>query len=239
MAPVAQRAVAAIAHRTASFRYRNFLPVIVLLAAGAAFTAMAGGGFLDLAERVLARSAELQRVDMLVHLWAATHRGSGSTVFFTVMTILGSPAVLIATVVLVAIVLLVRARYRWAAYLVFTTGGGGLLVTQLKLFFLRARPELAEALRHASGYSFPSGHAMGSTVVAGALSYLAFRSLRTWRARSAALAGAATFVLAVALSRVYLGVHWISDVGAGITAGTIWVTVTTVAYETFRRIRQA
>jgi membrane-associated phospholipid phosphatase len=47
-----------------------------------------------------------------------------------------------------------------------------------------------------------------------------------------------TLVAAIALSRVYLGVHWISDVLAGVTAGTVWVTTTTVAYETLRRIRR-
>ncbi len=91
-------------------------------------------------------------------------------------------------------------------------------------------------LMHASGYSFPSGHAMGSTVVFAALSYLAFRSLPTWPRRAAAISLAWTLVLSVALSRVYLGVHWISDVTAGIVCGVLWVTVTTVAYEAVRRI---
>ncbi|HEX6177122.1 MAG TPA: phosphatase PAP2 family protein, partial [Thermoanaerobaculia bacterium] len=101
----------------------------------------------------------------------------------------------------------------------------------------RARPDLAEALRTADGYSFPSGHAMGSTVVFGALAYLILRIQAPWRKRAAGLAAAVTFIAAIAASRVYLGVHWISDIVAGITAGTLWVTIATVAYETFRRIR--
>jgi undecaprenyl-diphosphatase len=77
---------------------------------------------------------------------------------------------------------------------------------------------------------------MGSTVVFGALAYLVLRAHIRWRWKAAALALATTLVVSVALSRVYLGVHWISDVGAGITAGLLWLTVTTVAYETLRRI---
>ena len=116
-------------------------------------------------------------------------------------------------------------------------GGGALLNEALKLYFARARPDIAEMLRQAQGYSFPSGHAMGSTVVFGALSYLAFRTATQWRWKAAAVALGATIVLAVSLSRVYLGVHWISDVVAGIAAGTLWVVISTMAYETMRRIR--
>lgn len=78
---------------------------------------------------------------------------------------------------------------------------------------------------------------MGSTIFFGALAYLAFRMIPRWRGRAVALALGFTMIAAIATSRIYLGVHWISDVGAGIAAGAIWITATTVAYETFRRIR--
>jgi undecaprenyl-diphosphatase len=92
-------------------------------------------------------------------------------------------------------------------------------------------------LRDAHGYSFPSGHAMGSAVCFGALAYLALRAIPRWRYRAAAIAFAFTMILAISASRIYLGVHWISDVGAGIAAGLIWVIAATVAHETMRRIR--
>jgi len=78
---------------------------------------------------------------------------------------------------------------------------------------------------------------MGSTIVFGALAYLTFRVLTRWRWRTAAVALAISMIVAIAASRVYLGVHWISDVGAGIAAGLIWLATCTVAYETLRRIR--
>ncbi|HKO00626.1 MAG TPA: phosphatase PAP2 family protein, partial [Thermoanaerobaculia bacterium] len=65
---------------------------------------------------------------------------------------------------------------------------------------------------------------------------LAFRYAAQWRWKSAAIALAATLIASVALSRVYLGAHWISDVGAGIIGGLVWVSVCTIGYEALRRI---
>jgi len=235
--PLLERLLAKTAHFTTKFRYRDYLPVFVVLAIGVALAAFAGDAFLDLAEGLRAGSPRLQRVDRDVHDWAIDTRTPVSTSFLTVLTIIGTPVGLGLLLVIVSGVLVLRRRWRWAAYLVITCGVGGLLNLQLKAYFARARPDVAEALRDAHGYSFPSGHAMGSTIVFGALAYLAFRFLPKWRPRAAALAFCVTMTLAISASRIYLGVHWISDIAAGIAAGVIWVAFATVAYETFRRIR--
>ena len=235
--PALERLLARSAHWTAKFRYRDYLPVFVLLAAGIAASVSAGDAFLDLAESLQEESPRLHEVDRTFHEWARDTRSTGSTAFFTTLTLIGTPVGLAVVLVLVALFLAVRKRWRWIAYLIVTCGIGGLINLQLKAFFARARPELAEALRSAHGYSFPSGHAMGSTIVFAALAYLAFRILTGWKHRAAALALAVSMFLAISASRIYLGVHWISDVGAGIAAGLVWVAVATVAYETVRRIR--
>ncbi|HUP60520.1 MAG TPA: phosphatase PAP2 family protein [Thermoanaerobaculia bacterium] len=235
--PVIEHLIKRAAHRTAAFRYRDYLPVAVLLGAGIAVTFYAGDWFIDIAERVRADSPQLREIDERTHEWARFTRTAGSTRFFNTMTIIGTPVGLAAIVLIASIVLFAKKHWRWASYLIFTTGVGGLLNRLLKSSFERARPDLAEALRQASGFSFPSGHAMGSVVCFGALSYLAMRAIPRWRWRAAALAFGLTMALSIASSRIYLGVHWISDIGAGMCAGLIWVSVTTVAYETFRRIR--
>ena len=217
--------------------FRMYLPVALMVVGGAVVTAWAGDGFLDLAELVHSKSTVLQKADAGVHDWAVSRRNNGATEFFLAMTIVGGPAGLAVIVVIVAIVLSIKRRFRWLGYLLVTCGGGALLNLELKQYFARARPDVAEMLRLAHGYSFPSGHAMGSTVTFGALAYLAFRVAKTWKWKAGALACAITLAISVALSRVYLGAHWISDVGAGMAAGTIWVAVTTVAYETMRRVR--
>lgn len=218
-------------------RAEAFAPVVLLVVVGALFTAWAGDQFLDLAEMVRANNPAVRHVDTSVHDWALSERSSGSTAFFLLMTTIGSPAAITAIGICVGIALLITRRYRWVAYLAVTSIGGGLLDSELKRYFARARPDVAEMLRHASGYSFPSGHAMGSTVMFGALSYFAFRLIGRLRWRAAAVALASTLILSIAASRVYLGVHWITDVVAGIAAGLMWVAITTVSYETFRRIR--
>lgn len=217
--------------------FRAYLPVMLIVAAGIILTLVIGDSFLDTAELVHAHSTALQQTDARVHDWAVHRRVDPVTIFFVTMTNVGGPVGDGALVVAVAALLLRTKRYRWLAYLFVTAGGGAVMNLQLKHFFSRARPDVAEALRAAQGYSFPSGHAMGATVVYGALSYLAFRAIDRWSWRAATIAFAFTMIAAVASSRVYLGVHWLSDVLAGISAGATWVITCTVAYETLRRIR--
>jgi undecaprenyl-diphosphatase len=219
-------------------RFRDYLPVALIVVSGALLAAWTGDQFLDLAEAVHTKSPALQKIDTSVHDWAVKERYRDATGFFTLMSTIGGPSGVAVIAAVVSIALLVTKRFRWVIYVVANVGIGGLIDSELKRFFARARPDVAQMLMRATGYSFPSGHAMGSTVLFATLSYLAIRILPRWRWKSAAIALGATLIVSVALSRVYLGVHWISDVGAGIVAGLLWVTMTTVAYETFRRIRR-
>lgn len=219
-------------------RARDYVPVLIICVLGLLLTALAGDAFLELAENLRANNAAMLGLDHAVHDWVRSLYGTGATRLFVTFTTIGSPISLGLIFVVVEIVLLIRKRFRWAAYLFVTSFGGGLLNLELKRYFARSRPELSEALRQASGYSFPSGHAMGSAVVFSALAYLAVRSLKSWRARSAVIALAISLIAAVSVSRVYLGVHWTSDIAAGVSAGVIWFGATTVAYEATRRIRR-
>ncbi len=232
-----QHAIAFFANRTARLRFKDYLPVALLLVAGFFLAAFAADGFEDLANEMRANSPLLLLVDRSAHDWAAAHRSPVASTFFTALTMIGSPVGWGIIVAIVTIILAMRREFGWAIYLVFASSVGGLLVWRLKGYFARARPDLVVAIRQAHGYSFPSGHAMGSMITCGALAYVAFRHFKTWRAKAAALAGAATLILAISFSRIYLGVHWISDIMAGLTAGFLWITVVTVAFESTRRIR--
>jgi undecaprenyl-diphosphatase len=102
---------------------------------------------------------------------------------------------------------------------------GQLLNAGLKQVFQRPRPVVPEPLVHLSTYSFPSGHAVASTVFYGVLCALVLQRVQSRGWRIAAVAGAVVMVLLVAFSRVYLGAHYASDVLAGIAVGAACVAL--------------
>ena len=101
----------------------------------------------------------------------------------------------------------------------------------LKASFARTRPEFADPVLAASSWSFPSGHAMGTFVLAGLAVYLLLRGRRSWAASVAVVALGLSWCVTMAFSRLYLGVHFASDVIAGMAAGAAWVAVCVSALE--------
>ena len=128
---------------TTGERFKNYLPVAVILIAGGLFTAWAGDGFIDLAEKVHGNNAALQKIDTSIHDWAVSERNAGATTFFTIMTIIGGPVGIAVILTIVAVLLAIKRRWRWLIYLVVTAGGGALLNLELKRYFARARPVAA------------------------------------------------------------------------------------------------
>ncbi len=140
----------------------------------------------------------------------------------TDVTALGSITVL-SLVILLAFALLASLR-RWAEGLLLIAGaGGGLLISQgLKRVFERERPDMAYRAVEAVNASFPSGHAMLSAVVFLTLGVLAARYADRRRVKVLAVVAAVLLSLLVGMSRIYLGVHWASDVLAGWSMGAAW-----------------
>ena len=152
-----------------------------------------------------------------------------------VLTHLGATDVALPLVLLVA-VLLYRAGDRPA--MVALSGAYAAtqaIVTLVKVVVERARPDSAEALSHAGGYAFPSGHSATAVVVYGALALIAARHGGA-RARAAAIAGAVGLAVLVGITRVYLGVHFPSDVLAGwLLGGAVLAVVWRLAVTRARR----
>jgi undecaprenyl-diphosphatase len=217
--------------------WRAYLPLVLAFAIGTLLIVWTADAFTDVAAALTEKSPTVLRIDAAVHAWFGSRRTPFASALFVAITTAGGAVGMAALVIAVLGVLIARRRFRWAAYLVVTSLGGALLNQVLKLHYVRPRPDLKLAVLDAAGYSFPSGHAMSATIVLGALAYLAARSTEAWRNKSAALAALATLALAIGISRVYLGVHWASDVGAGFAAGLLWVSATTTGYELFRQYR--
>ena len=137
----------------------------------------------------------------------------------------------------VAVVWLWRiGRPRIAVFVVVTSLGGGLVDTLVKVAVDRPRPVVDHPVATAFGKSFPSGHAMGATVVYGAL-LVAFWTLLPRRARRPALAATVALVLAVGTSRLLLGVHFLTDVVGGYLLGLAWLSGAVAAFESWRHER--
>jgi undecaprenyl-diphosphatase len=215
-----------------------YLPTMTILAFGIVATLMIGEDFVELAVLLRHESPLMLDLDRMVYRWAASMRSDPATLFFLTFTHIGGPASLAVIAIGVAVLLFAQRHRGLSLYVAVTSGLSGLINLGLKELFARTRPDLAEALRKASGYSFPSGHAMGSMVVLGSLAYVVARVHGRWRLRSATIAALLSSIVAVGLSRVYLGVHWISDIAAGYVAGMVWLVVATVAFEAFWRIRE-
>jgi undecaprenyl-diphosphatase len=214
-----------------------YLPMILILVGGGFAAFGAGKLFGDLGQSFRLTNSSIFHIDQIVNIWFRTERFHGLTILFTAITDIGGP-IGMGIISVVITILLVRKERASAVYMVVTVIGGLLLNVGLKLLYARARPDVATAIAVAQGNSFPSGHAMGSFIILGAIAYLMLRQAFTWELKSILLAVIVTLILLVGFSRVYLGVHWSSDIIAGWCAGTVWLASATVAFETHLRIRQ-
>ena len=176
-------------------------------------------GFAGVLDAVVEQN-DLYRFDAVAHDAVYTFFGADPRLGLAV-TWFGNNATLVALVVIVTLGLGLAKRY-WAAFrVVFASGVGGLVVMGLKALFHRARP--LDQVVPAHGYSFPSGHAFASTVFYGMMVYLVWRlTEHLWARTAAAVVGPLMFIV-VGLSRVYLNVHFLTDVVAGWLAGGAWL----------------
>ena len=146
------------------------------------------------------------------------------------MTALGGVVVLTLITAIVAGYLLVLRRRATALFVIVAAVSGSLLGTLLKGLFQRPRPDIVAHLVDVSTTSFPSGHAMNSAIIYLTLGSLLARTHEDRRIRIYILTVSILLTLIIGSSRVYLGVHWPTDVLAGWTVGAIWaVLCSTVA----------
>ncbi len=147
------------------------------------------------------------------------------------LTAIGGTVVL--TLVALAVIGFFAVRGRWwrAAFLAAAIGGGALLNTVLKIGYARPRPTIVVHLVDVTSQSFPSGHAMNSAIVYLTLGAIASRGVHERAGKIYVMAMAVVLTLIVGCTRVFLGVHWPTDVLAGWAAGAAWATLCWLAAE--------
>jgi len=160
-----------------------------------------------------------QRAMGAVHAWTAP----GLTRAMLIFTFIGGWLFVTPTVVLLTLLLLLRRARQDAALLALTVGGSAALNLSLKLFFHRARPNVPWALTHETSFSFPSGHAVAAFCFYAMIAYLLARG-RRGTTRIISILITAVVIFGVGLSRIYLGVHYPSDIAAGYLVGALWVS---------------
>jgi membrane-associated phospholipid phosphatase len=200
------------------------------LALTLALLVVLAGGLLLALLAVLVRSSDvLAGIDSSVAEWANRHGSAWSHDALTLVTRLGEVWVVVPVAILVAAIEIARTRNRWVVpFLLIVILGDHLLTNAVKQLVDRARPTI-EAVAATLGPSFPSGH---TSTAAASWAAFALVAGRWWGRRAwPALAGAAVGIaIAVALSRVFLDVHWLTDVLGGLALGWAWFAACAIAF---------
>ncbi|MUG66268.1 phosphatase PAP2 family protein [Paenibacillus sp. 7541] len=148
-----------------------------------------------------------------------------------VLSYIGSVIPMFIICLILAFMFYIRLRFRTELLLMLAVvAGSPILNSLLKWQFQRERPEIYR-LAEAAGYSYPSGHAMSSVSFYGVLAYLLWRYMPGRAGKLILLAAAIVMMAAIGLSRIYLGVHYPSDIVGGYFAAAFWLTLCVAFYE--------
>lgn len=175
-------------------------------------------------------------IDHPVARFVAARRTRGLSSFMHAVSLIGGP-VGIGVIAMCAAIAFCAARRRWAPLCMVAVCVAGISVIDVvfKAAVGRSRPPLAQAVDTATGYAFPSGHAASATAILAVLAYVLTQGVRSAPVRAATWAVAAAVAAVVSASRVYLGVHWVSDVVGGMLVGALWAVIVTATWRTYGR----
>jgi undecaprenyl-diphosphatase len=177
----------------------------------------------------VADPAPLSALDGPTLRWMVEHRSAPVTALMREISNAGGTLGMTVLTALGVAVLLWRRRFREALVVLVAGAVAGPLVSDYKHLYERQRPPVATQLVVEPSYALPSGHSLSSMAVVGILTVVALRLLRSPVRRLLVLAVGVTTVVAIGVSRLYLGVHWLTDVLAGWLLGGAWLSLCTAA----------
>jgi len=208
------------------------------LTLGALVLASAAWLFGGIAEDVVTGDP-LTLVDVAVAQWFHAHATPTLTRVMLLITHLHDPLMVIAGMVLVAAYLAWKRRWYWLVCLSVCVPSGMLLNVLMKYAFQRARPSFDHPLLTLSTYSFPSGHVAAATLFYGVIAAMLVTQTAAWRWRVLVALLALAMVATVAVTRMYLGVHYLSDVLAAFAEGVAWLALCLTGIHTYWQHRTA
>ncbi len=213
-------------------RHSPYLGVMLAICAAATCS----GLLLELIEAVWLEQATSQLDGAVLH-WLAQWRSGWLDRLFLGLTRFGNPPALVGVTAFAMLLQLLMGRRLEAWTLGFGFAGTALSVSLLKSFFARARPEASMQLVAELSPAFPSGHSTMAVLVYLFVAYLLVEHLGNRRRGRLLLLAGLLFTLGIGLSRLYLGVHWLSDVLAGYALGGLWLSLLVALLE-FSRLRR-
>ena len=176
-------------------------------------------------------------VDREIAVWLHLHVTPTLTEALKFISLLASWPVVTGICLFMALYIVrERSRYHLLA-LLLTIPIGMVMNAMLKYAFHRSRPVWDDPILMIGSFSFPSGHAMAATLLYGFLAAYAVRKVRAWQWRVLAVLAAGLLIGLISFSRLYLGVHYLSDVLAGMAAGAAWLALCLIAVGALRRHR--
>ena len=212
------------ASRRAELALRLGLGAVVLIAAAWLFGAIA---------KDIVTNDRLTVLDVEVARWLRAHATPEATRWMLLVTDLHSTVAVSCYATIVAAALARRRQWRHLLTVFVCVAGGLTLNVLMKLAFHRARPILDDPLLTLASYSFPSGHVAGSTLMYGLIVAWTFTRTRRPLIRAAVVVAAAGAIVLVAFTRMYLGVHYLSDVAAAFAEGVAWLALCLSALTAF------
>lgn len=157
------------------------------------------------------------------------------TAFLKTLTWIGSAYGVVPITVIICAILFFRMNEQiTAVFFAFSIVSTIILNALLKLYFIRERPEIYR-LMDIGGFSYPSGHTMMAFSLYGMLVYVTWHHLKQTSSRVVVIALAAFMAFSIAISRIYVGVHFPSDIVGGIAASICWLTIIITAFHILNR----
>ena len=206
----------------------------VLLIVGAITFLAAGGLFLAIAEDV-ASGDPIVRLDQAAANWLHAHARPGLTRFLEQVSLLHGVAAITAYTAALSAFLALERDWYWVRRVLVVVGGGMPLNWALKLAYQRLRPAFTDAVSSLTTFSFPSGHTAGAMLFYGILALVLASRLSRASRRALCFVPLIVLVPLVAFSRMYLGVHFMSDVIAAACASVAWIAFVLMVVPKFER----
>jgi len=217
---------------------RDTIRLPLHLVAGLALLIVAVAAFDAIAGAAVGPGARLAALDISVSQWLHARAREPWTTLMLAVSHLHSVAGIAFLTLLFAWQLWRRQAHYWLLTLLLSVPPGMVLNVLLKHSYQRARPSFEAPLLTLPTFSFPSGHALAATVFYGVLASYLWTRARGAGQHAAVLAVAVSMVALVAFSRVYLGVHYLTDVLAAVAEGLGWLAICVTAVSSLRRHRE-